>query len=276
MVGVAICLLVERALHVLIPRQLGILVNLLGAKDAGSFQALSYFIFFTWLGSYSGVRAIRSQLWLPVDANAQSCLSMASYNHIMDLSCDFHEEKQFGELTTAVSQGDSLVSLLEMLLYQLIPVCIDLMVGLGYFYILFDTYLVLIGVATTTLYLWASIYVTASLTPMQRKANACSRRTTQVVYDTMGEWKTVSYFNRFAHAKSKHSASVTLFQSLWVRAERFWYIAHGLLDLILDIGCFGAFFFAIYHVVFGQQSVGSFIALLTYWNTFTCKSYHTS
>ncbi|MGI4811792.1 MAG: ABC transporter transmembrane domain-containing protein, partial [Janthinobacterium lividum] len=251
MIGVAVCLIAERALNILIPRQLGIIVNLLGGKDAGSFKALGFYVLFTWLNSWSGIQGLRNWLWIPVESNARRCLETASYNHIMDLSCDFHDDKKSGELYSAMKQGTSLIDMLETLLYHLVPIVFDLFLALGYFYFLFESYLVLIGAATMIFYFWGSIYLTTMQVKVSRKTNGAWRKQYQVLHDTMGQWRTVSTFNRFPHAKRLYSASTTLHQKLWTELRYVFWLGSGVLEVILDAGSYGAFFFAAYQVVVG-------------------------
>ncbi len=114
MVGIACCVLLSRALNVLVPRQLGILVNTLGIGNTTSaYSALAFYILFNWIQSNMSV--FHDVLWGPVEIYARGSLECASYNHVMSLSCDFHDTKQSGEMFEAINQGSSVV--VSVLLY---------------------------------------------------------------------------------------------------------------------------------------------------------------
>ena len=65
----------------------------------------------------------------------QAALKTAAYNQIMDLSRDFHTEKQSGELFAAVEQGSSITSLLDTVLFRIAPIFIDVFVAFSYLYV---------------------------------------------------------------------------------------------------------------------------------------------
>ena len=269
MVGVGICMLAGRALNILSPRQLGILTNALAARSAPEvFTALVVYSVLHFLDSYAGLEGLRRLLWLPVESNAEQRLEIASYTHIMELSCDFHDSKRSGELYTAMSQGRSIVHLLETLLYNFAPVIMDLVIGCVYFYFLFDVYLVLIGVGIMVVFGWVSIHLTALHTKMRRKNNKHWRQRHQVLYDTMGGWKNVVYFNRTQYAEEKYASSVDRFQRTSRQNQRLWFGNYAIQSAIVDLGSFGAQLFGAYQVVFNGKDVGTFVTLVTYWSSF--------
>ena len=59
-------------------------------------------------------------------------LKTAAYNQIMGLSRDFHTEKQSGELFKAIEQGRSITTLLDMVLFKIGPIFIDVLVAVSY------------------------------------------------------------------------------------------------------------------------------------------------
>ena len=76
----------------------------------------------------------------------------------MSLSCDFHDNKKSGELYRSIEQGKSIGSLLETLLFELLPMLIDLVVAYAYLYYLFGAYMALTVAATSIMYLWVAMY----------------------------------------------------------------------------------------------------------------------
>ncbi|MCJ1431415.1 hypothetical protein MMC27_000768 [Xylographa pallens] len=266
MVGVGLCIGAIRVLNVLVPRQLGQVVDSLG--DIGysrPFLELGIYILLASLESRVGIRALRTYLWLPVEIYASQSIDCASYNHIMSLSSDFHDSKRSGELYKAMQQGQSVIQLLETILYQLAPMIMDLLIACFFMKYLFDAYMVLIVTSTMVFYLWASLHFTIIMTTSRRQYIAAIRRAYQVMYDTMGGWRTVSYFNRMRHAEELYATSTSINMQFRWKNQVIYYISDGLQGLILDFGLFGACFYAIYQVIYENQSVGQFVTLFTYW-----------
>ncbi|KAL9118419.1 MAG: hypothetical protein Q9187_005037 [Circinaria calcarea] len=267
MVGIGFCLLCVRALNVLVPRQLGIVINSLGHDNGNSaFLQLCFYIGLYWASSGAGIMALKNWLYIPIELNAVKSIKMASYNHIMGLSCDFHDSKQSGELYTAMHQGSSVVDLLEMLLFNLVPMMVDLLVACAFLYSIFDAYMFLIVVATMIAYLWTSTYFTTKQASVRRQNTALARAEYQTLYDTMGGWKTVSYFNRRKHASTRYGTAVTKYTESRKTVWLLYYFSASIQGLVLDIGLFGACFYAVYQMLYGGQTVGNFVTLLTYWS----------
>ena len=277
MIGVALCIISIRVLNVLVPRQLGLLVNSLGSTGTTRpFVELGIYVLLATLESHEGIRAVRTYLWLPVEINAYRSIDCASYNHIMSLSSDFHDGKKSGELYTAMSQGRSVIDLLQTSLYTLVPMFVDLCVACVFVYYLFDAYMVLIVTTTMVLYLWASIYFTILQTSARRKYLASSRRSFQILFDTMGGWRTVSYFNRLRHAQDTYSTATAVTMGSRRRISLLYCWTDGAQSLALDIGLYAACFYAVYQVIHKDHNVGQFVTLFTYWANLAGWSYSSS
>lgn len=142
-------------------------------------------VFYGWISS-SVVSQIRYMLWLPVEQYADGSLKKAAYNRIMGLSRDFHTEKRSGELYTSIGQGRSLTSIIEVLLFKVVPMLVDLTVAFVYLCWIFGPYLALIAGATTMLFLWTSAYFVGQQREPMRRLSGLTRKEYQVMYDTVG------------------------------------------------------------------------------------------
>ena len=259
--------------NVLVPRQLGIVVNSLGVGSGQSaFVALSIYIVLSWASSSAGLLGLKKWLFVPIRLNARRAIRTASYNHIMELSCDFHDSKRSGEIYQAIWQGESVLDLMETLSFKLLPVIIDLVVACVYLYTLFDIYMFLIAVVTMILYFWVSASSTARQADAYCQNVKYSRKEYQLMCDTIGGWKTILYFNRFEHTKEEYSAATAQHTALEIKAYLYKWLASTIQDCVLDISLFAAGFYAIYQVVCGNRSVGYLITLLNYWSSLVSKS----
>ena len=266
MIATGFILLAIRALNVLVPRQLGIVVNALGGPDKSlPFRELAIYILLSFADSSAGLSTLRQFLWFPVELNATQALKTRSFNHIMSLSCDFHDNKQSGELYEAMYQGTSVINLLETIVFELSPMVVDLVIACAYFYYIFDAYMLLIVTTTMLSYLWATSFFTHMQTEVRRRNQRASRKCFQVLYDTMDGWKTVSYFNRLSHAQQRYAVGIKNEMKSRLAYWRLSYFTSAVQSFVLDIGLYSACFYAVYQVIYGNQTVGKFVVLLTYW-----------
>ena len=190
----------------------------------------------------------------------------------MNLSCDFHDNKKSGELYRSIEQGKSICSLLETLLFELFPMFIDLVVAYVYLYYLFDAYMVLTVAATSIMYLGATMYYNPKQNVLRRSWTDLWRKEYQHVYDTLGNWTTVAYFNRHPYECERYSMIVEQVMQSQKKMYIVYYLAYAVQAVALNVGFFGACLIAAYQVTKGGKSVGDFATLITYWNRFTGKS----
>ncbi|KAI9815309.1 MAG: hypothetical protein M1827_002789 [Pycnora praestabilis] len=266
MILVGVCLLAGRVLNVLVPRQIGIIINALNISNGHvPYLEVALYAFYQLLNSSAGLDALRSYLWLPVEQYQYKAINTAAYNHIMQLSSDFHNSKSSGEMYTSVAQGHSVLGLLEMMLLDFLPMLTDLIIACIYFFYVFDVYMLLLIGAMIVLYFWSAAYFARRQTGMMRGYMGVVRKETDTMYDSIASWQTVSYFNRINFEQDKYSEAV----GSHMRSQRTIRIGHwimyGVQSSVLEIGFLIACFLAVYQVAQGLKPVGSFVTLLSYW-----------
>ncbi len=141
-------------------------------------------VVYRWTDS-SIVSQIRYILWLPFEQYAKGSITKAAYNQIMGLSRDFHTEKRSGELYTSIGQGDSLKEILELVLFKVVPMLIDLTVAFVYLCWIFGPYMALIVAATAVIFLWTSFHFTDRQREPRRRYIGLARKEAQHQYDTI-------------------------------------------------------------------------------------------
>jgi hypothetical protein len=151
--------LAQRVINLLVPDQMGHIVDRLGHKEAGNpWTAIIVFISFRSLQGSNGVLgALRSALWIPVSQYSHRELSVAAFEHVHSLSLDFHLGKKTGEVLSALGKGSSINTFLEQVTFQVVPMLIDLAVAIGYFLIKFDVYYALVFAIVTFWYIYLTI-----------------------------------------------------------------------------------------------------------------------
>lgn len=163
---------------------MGIVVDKIGSSRMPILEVLLWVVY-RWADS-SIISQLKYILWLPLEQYGEGSLKKAAYNHIMGLSRDFHTEKRSGELYTSIGQGHSLQSIVEALLFRVVPMLIDLSVAFVYLCWIFGPYMALIVAVTTVVFLWTSAYFVEKQTEPRRRLTGLSRKEHQVMYDTVG------------------------------------------------------------------------------------------
>ena len=269
MAGCVLCLMCGRVLRVLKPRQLGIVVNILTTGSGSLYKAIGLYCMFHWASSSAGIGVVQDWLWFPIKQYSNKRITTAAYDHVMELSRDFHDNKQSGELYKAIAQGSEANELLDLAIFHFAPTIVDIAVGYFYLYYLFGPYILLLAVAATIAYLFTATQLNMKQSSSRRELQNLARQQSQVMYDTVGSWATVAYFNRISYEESRFEKAVTL----CVLAERLYYRLGSLFraigELTLEIGFCGALLLAAYQVSNGVRNVGDFVTLLSYWSIFS-------
>ncbi|KAL8841224.1 MAG: hypothetical protein Q9170_001013 [Blastenia crenularia] len=269
--GCVLCILCGRVLNIMLPRQFGIIINILTSGSDSLYEAIGVYMLFRWAASGAGVDLVRQYLWFPVDKYSYISMTTAAYNQIMELSCEFHDNKRSGELYRSIDQGSSINDLLDLMLFELGPMIVDICAGFGYLYHLFGPYMALLALATTVTYVSTMVPLNIKQSSIRREYLALVRKQYQVMFDSLGNWTTVSYFNHIRYEENKFKDAVLLHI-----IKRQLYYGFNLLNLavgslVMNIGLYGALLLAAYQVTHGSRSVGDFVTLLSYWSIYTCE-----
>jgi ABC-type transport system involved in Fe-S cluster assembly fused permease/ATPase subunit len=264
--ALVICLLAVRAINVLAPLQLGIIINAL-RMNGGSvpWLAIGIFILLRFLDSSAGISLIESWLWMPIDRYTTEQLSAAAYDHVMNLSSDFHDSKKSGKTWRIVGRGEALSDLVYTIGFEMVPMATDLAIAVTVFWWLFGAYMAFIGATSSALFLWT----TAKTIPLRTKRQREYIKAWEDEYAQMTEsslnWTTVSYFNRVGYEQDRYRQAVRTTQGKIIRYKASGFVISALRALTLQTGLMLAAMLASYQISKGNRSVGDFVVLVTYW-----------
>jgi len=154
-------MVLQRGINVLVPYQAGAITDLLSGEDGPPqmpWGPICLYIFYRVLQGGNGLLgALRSTLWIPIGQYSYRELSVAAFEHVHDLSLDFHLGKKTGEVLSALGKGSSINTFLEQVTFQVIPMLVDLCVAIGYFLVAFDAYYALVVAVVTFWYIYLTI-----------------------------------------------------------------------------------------------------------------------
>ncbi|KAM5354406.1 hypothetical protein ACJ41O_001055 [Fusarium nematophilum] len=268
--AVCLCLFGSNALHLLIPRQTGIIMDSLsGSGQANPWLAVVIFATLRLAASESGIELVRQWLWVPVKYYSHDALTRAAYSHMMHLSADFHDSKSSSDMMMAIYGGSAVSNVIENVLLYAVPMLIDMGVAVVYLSLTFGPYEGLITVATGVFFLLIASRLVAN-------SKAASRNRVNALYEEhyvrqsgfLG-WQTVSAFNQIGYEDNRHANAVT---NRWLREQQYvlgWYISIGFQTLVLTSGLLASAFLAVYRIKSGRATAGQFAMLLMYWAQLT-------
>ncbi|KAL3427836.1 ABC transporter [Phlyctema vagabunda] len=268
---VGCCLLTTNALNVLVPRQLGIMIDTLSKYSSGGdttrniWLAVITYTILSFLSGGACIGWLRKWLWVPLEQYSYDALSTASHAHIMSLSSDFHDAKTSSELSQAIAGGRSVSDLLETVCFQVIPMLINLSVAFGYLWSLFGPYMGFILAVTVTSYLYTTTKLVSRRAEQRRHFVTVSRREWTVGQQSLDGWNTASLFNMIPYERNRYEDAVKdhlKARGAYELSSQTIIAAQG---FVMTLGLLGALYLAVYQVIQGNKTVGQFATLITYW-----------
>ncbi|OAA39116.1 heavy metal tolerance protein [Metarhizium rileyi] len=271
--AVGLCLLASNVLHLLIPRQTGIIMDSLAANHVDSpnnpWVAVAVFAALRLAASDSGIELLRQWLWIPVQYYSHDAMTRAAYSHMIHLSADFHDSKSSSDMMLAIHGGHAVSNAIESVLLQAVPMLIDMCVALIYLSVMFGPYEGFITLATgTVFFIMAGRLVAESKKASRQRVNALYQEH-YIRQSGLQGWQTVSAFNQIGYEDNRHANAVT---NRWLREQQYmlsWYISIAFQTVVLTCGLLASAFLAVYRIQRGKASAGQFAMLLMYWSQLT-------
>lgn len=160
-----------------------------------------------------------------------------------------------------------------MVLFDIVPILLDLVVAIYYVTHLVDAYMAFIILFMGAAYICIVWYFTG-LSQSKRRVYVERQRTeSSTVNETVHNWQTVAYFNRLAFEHSRYARNIIS----TIRAQ-YTYVflsmgGHAAQDAISAFGFASCCIFGMTHIVSGRKRVSNLVILIVYWRTLTSPLY---
>ncbi|KAI1858131.1 hypothetical protein JX265_010799 [Neoarthrinium moseri] len=264
---VVICLILlvcQRAVNMLVPIQLGYLVDALGYGKIPLKEIILYVVYRSLQGNQGALGAARSVLWIPVSQSLFRRLSCAAFEHVLGLSMDFHLSKRIGEVTSALSRGAAMNTFLESFLFQVIPMTLDIFLAGIFFFIQYDAFYTLVVFFIMWSYIFLTIYMAKYRGRQRRDMATKSREMDAAKTDAIMAFETVQHNCAVPAETEKFRSHVTVYQT----AERLVQLSLNGMNLtqssIFSLGTALLVAISAYKISIGQQEVSEFVTMIIY------------
>ncbi|KAL2168113.1 hypothetical protein VTG60DRAFT_377 [Thermothelomyces hinnuleus] len=263
---VGLCLLAMNFINLLIPRQLGIIMDALaGTNGRNPWNEVLLFAGLKLVASEAGLTLLRQWLWIPVEYYSFDAISTAAYSHVLNLSSDFHDSKSSSDIMMAISCGQSISNILESICFRAVPMLIDMVVAFVYLSATFGPYEGFITIATATTFMYIATRMISALKTARRNEVGAWYKEHYVRQAGIQGWSTVASFNQIGHEEDRYSVAVKDRVNKTQKVYFGYVLAYALQFLVLLSGLLAGAFLAVYQVTHDEATPGDFIMLLTYW-----------
>ncbi|KAK3998119.1 P-loop containing nucleoside triphosphate hydrolase protein [Cladorrhinum sp. PSN332] len=264
---VVVCLVLlicQRIVNLMVPLQLGVLVESLGYGKIPYRDIILYVVYRALQGNQGALGAARSVLWIPVSQSLFRRLSCAAFEHVLGLSLDFHLSKKIGEVTSALSRGAAMNSFLENFVFQVFPMIFDIFVAGVLFFVKYDAFYTIIVFFIMWSYIFLTIYMAKYRGRQRRDMAIKSREMDAVKTDAIMAYETVQHNCAVVPETDRFRGHVLVYQ----KAEKLVMWSLNGLNLtqssIFSIGTALLVAVSAYKISIGQQTVSEFVSLIVY------------
>ncbi|KAK4228720.1 P-loop containing nucleoside triphosphate hydrolase protein [Podospora fimiseda] len=264
---VVVCLVLlicQRIVNLMVPLQLGVLVESLGYGKIPYRDIVLYVVYRALQGNQGALGAARSVLWIPVSQSLFRRLSCAAFEHVLGLSLDFHLSKKIGEVTSALSRGAAMNSFLENFVFQVFPMIFDIFVAGVLFFVKYDAFYTIIVFFIMWSYIFLTIYMAKYRGRQRRDMAIKSREMDAVKTDAIMAYETVQHNCAVRPETERFKGHVVIYQ----KAEQLVMWSLNGLNLtqssIFSIGTALLVAVSAYKISIGQQTVSEFVSLIVY------------
>lgn len=216
-------------------------------------------------GSTGFINNLRSQLWIRVSQFTSRSINVRIFTHLHDLSLRWHLGRKTGEVLRIMDRGSGSVgTLLDSVLFSILPTLVDIAVAVVYFTTSFGAYFGLMVFTTMAGYIWATIFITEWRTGFRRGMNAKDNFARQLAVDSLLNFETVKYYGGETFEGGRFQAAIADYQQQEWRSNTSLNLLSGVQNLIITAGLLGGTLLAGYLVAQSRLSVGDFVLYIAY------------
>ncbi|KAL7746422.1 ATP-binding cassette-type vacuolar membrane transporter Hmt1 [Sorochytrium milnesiophthora] len=208
---------------------------------------------------------LQSFLWLPIGQYTTRNISVRMLRHLHSLSLRFHVMRKTGEVLRVLDRGtSSIVSILQMLLFTLGPVIVDIIIAVGVISVAFDVYFGLIVFCTMACYVAVTIIITEWRTKFRRQMIELDNKTNQYGIDSLLNFETVKYYNAEDFEVSRYDQAMRKSNVADFKSSSSMQLLNVTQGLVFSAGLFIACLLCSWRVVYDNWTSGDFVMLFTY------------
>jgi len=208
---------------------------------------------------------LRDAVFARVLQRAARNIALDVFRHLHALSLRFHLERQTGGLSRVIERGTkSIETLMTFLLFNIVPVLLELCMVLGILAWMFGAAYSLIIITTIGLYIAFTIFVTEWRVKIRRQLNEEDTRANAKAIDSLLNYETVKYFGNEEHEAHRYDKALGAYENSAIRSR----ISLAYLNIgqafIISGGLASIMYLAASGVVSGAMTVGDFVLVNTY------------
>ncbi|MEC7764172.1 MAG: ABC transporter ATP-binding protein/permease [Pseudomonadota bacterium] len=212
-----------------------------------------------------GFQQLRDAVFAKVAQGALRSMALQTFQHIHALSLRYHITRKTGGLSRIMERGVKGVEfLLRFLLFNIIPLFIELGLVCVIFFVLFDVWYLAAVVATILVYIRFTFAVTEWRVKLRKLMNDQDTDANQKAIDSLLNFETVKYFGAEKREARRYDGAMEGYEGAAIKTSQSLAFLNAGQSLIITAGLVAVMVMAAIGVQNGQLSTGDFVMVNAY------------
>jgi len=210
---------------------------------------------------------LRTLLWIKVQQYTSREIQVGLFSHLHSLSLRWHLGRKTGEVLRVMDRGtNSINSLLQYLVFSILPTLLDVVIAVVYFAVAFNIWFGLIIVVTMATYLVSTIFITEWRTKFRRNMNLADNNQRTRSVDSLLNAETVKYFSMEEWEAQRYKEAIVSYQNEEFKSSASLVFLNLFQGFVMNGGFFGLALYCSWLVSERTLSVGDFVLMGTYFS----------
>lgn len=211
--------------------------------------------------------SLRSWAWIPIEQYSNSTLTIRFFEHVHNLSLQFHLNRKTGELLRILDRGTtSIISLLSTVLFQLFPVVADVLIAVVYFCYVWNWKYAIIVFITIVAYVVVTVMVTEWRTQFRRAMVSFDNDARAKAVDSLLNFETVKYYTAEEFETDRYREAIRKYMVADYKSQFTYQVLNLMQSFVITMGMLAGCLLCAYEISLGKREPANFVTFIFYLN----------
>ncbi len=213
---------------------------------------------------------IRDLTFVRVAQYAQRVIALNTFQHLHNLSLDFHLARQTGGLSRVIERGTRGIQfVLNFMTFNIVPTLFEIFLVTGILIYYFNIIYAAVIFFTIFIYIVSTLWVTEWRLKYRKQMNQSESNANTKAIDSLINYETVKYFGNEEHEYSRFDKSLEKYEAAAIKGQLSLSVLNLVQAFIIGFGLITVMLLAGQGVVRGELTIGDFVLV----NTFLIQLY---
>ncbi|MEM7392987.1 MAG: ABC transporter transmembrane domain-containing protein, partial [Verrucomicrobiota bacterium] len=208
----------------------------------------------------TGFGELRDLIFIRVSQHAQRSISQQTFEHLHNLSLDFHLSRKTGDLSRVIERGTRAIQfVLSFMTFNIVPTLLEILMVTAILLYKFSWVYAAITFFTIFIYIIMTLVVTEWRLKFRKEMNKESGDANTKAIDSLLNFETVKYFGNEGHEISRYDQNLARYEKAAIRSQSSLSLLNIVQSGIIGIGLIAIMIIAGKGVVDKTLTVGDFV-----------------